>query len=183
MPSTKKTLPNDRKRVTASARARVSVKKAKKGSLQLDGSYLEKATSKRTVSTSSSVEPVTDTSTPSQNDAIMTMLNEIKESNTALAKRMDKVERIANRDATPLNPRSHAANFPSHSSQMGSPQLNNNMDPVTQIRDPLNLLYPRQDQGQLFSRCPYSLLNKNSLVRPSSLHVYCSGSRILWRGV
>ena len=83
MPSTKKTLPNDRKRVTASARARVSVKKAKKGSLQLDGSYLEKATSKKTVSTSSSVEPVT-------------------ESNTALAKRMDKVERIANRDATPL---------------------------------------------------------------------------------
>ena len=92
MPSTKKTLPNDRKRVTASARARVSVKKAKKGSLQLDGSYLEKATTKRTVSTSSSVEPVTATSTPSQNDAIMTMLNEIKESNTTLARRMDKVE-------------------------------------------------------------------------------------------
>ena len=58
---------------------------------------------------------------------------------------------IAARDATPLNPRSHTTNFPSHLSQMGSPQLNCYMDPATQISDPLNLLYPRQNQGQLIS--------------------------------
>ena len=66
MPSTKKTLPNDRNRVTVSAGTRVSVKKTKKESLQLEGSFLEKATNKKTVGTSSNVEPVTATSTPSQ---------------------------------------------------------------------------------------------------------------------
>ena len=62
------------------------------------------------------------------------------------------MEQKAAREATPLNPRSHTSNFPSHSSQMGSPHLNsNNIDTVTHIRDPLNFLYPRQDQGQPLS--------------------------------
>ena len=50
MPSSKKEIPNARKRVTASARARTSVKKQKRMvASELDGSYVQK--SKKTVST------------------------------------------------------------------------------------------------------------------------------------
>ena len=85
MPSTKKTLPSKKKRVTASARARISVRKTKKGKQSnLDGSYLEKANERNTVSTVNTLQqPVT--SAPSNNDAVMLMLQEIKDSNAALA--------------------------------------------------------------------------------------------------
>ena len=101
MPSTRKPLPNDRKKVTASARARTSVKKtgSRKAS-HLDGPYLEKLAGKKTVSTAKSDQP--GSSGPSNNDAILSMLQEIKDSNTALAQRMDRVEQTAakGRDST-----------------------------------------------------------------------------------
>ena len=83
------------------------------------------------------------------------MLYEIKESNASLARRLDRVEQAPTKDVTPLNHWSHMHNFPSHSSQMGSPQLlTSNADQGGQIRDPLHLLDQRQDQAQLFNPPP-----------------------------
>ena len=151
MPSNKKTLPNARKRVTASARARVSVRKIKKTHTQLDGSYLEPRNNE-IVSTAPAAHQTPSSNVPSTNDAIMMMLQEIKDSNTALCRRMDKVEQSSLR-STPLNSRSHPQGLPSHSSQTGSPQLN----PTSgvgggQIRDPLTLADFRHDQGHLAAR-------------------------------
>ena len=116
MPSTKKMLPNERKRVTASARARISVKKSKKGkSSNMDGSYLTKVSERNTVSTVNTLEQP-GTSAPSSNDAGMLMLQEIKESNAALAQCRDRVEQSVTRHAAPLNPRSHIHDSLSHSS-------------------------------------------------------------------
>ena len=93
MPSSKKEIPNARKRVTASARPRTSVKKPKRMvASELDGSYVQKI--KKTVSTASVKEkqqPVPQL----DNEAILSILKDIKESNDALSKRMDKVERQA----------------------------------------------------------------------------------------
>ena len=148
MPSNKKTLPNARKRVTASARARVSVRKIKKTNTQLDGSYLEPKSSE-IVSTVPAAHQTPNSNAPSTNDAIMVMLQEIKVSNTALCRRMDKVEQSSFR-GTPLNSRSHTLGLPSHSSQVGSPQLNPTNDVGRgQIRDPLTLVDFRCDQGHL----------------------------------
>ena len=114
MPSTKKPLPNDRKKVTASARARTSVRKTgtRKAS-QLDGSYLEKLSGKKTVGNAKHDQPIS--SGPSSNDAILSMLQEIKDSNS-LAQRMDRVEQKAAWGGTPINLRSHAHAIPSYSS-------------------------------------------------------------------
>ena len=91
---------------------------------QLDGSYLEKLSGKKTVSSVNHDPPIS--SGPSSNDAILSMLQEIKDSNTAFAQRMDRVEQTAARGGTPINLRSHAQAIPTHSSQMGSPVLNAN---------------------------------------------------------
>ena len=95
MPSTRKTLPNNRKKVTASTSARTSVKKTGPRKVsQLDGSYLEKLAGKKTVSTRN-VQP--SSSGPSDNDTILSMQQEIMDSNAALAQRMDRVEQTAAR--------------------------------------------------------------------------------------
>ena len=149
MPSSKKMLPNERKKVTASARARISVRKTKKGiSLNLDGSYLGKASERNIVSTENTLEQPS-TSTPSSNDAVMIMLQEIKESNAALAWCMDRVEQSVTRDATLLNPRSHIHDPLSHSSHLASPTANlNPVDAVDLVVDPTEFPRPRQDRGQ-----------------------------------
>ena len=88
MPSGKKMLPKTMKWVTASARARISVTKARKViNKESNDSYLG---NKETVS---NLPPVTQLSATSHNNAIMTMLCEIRESNADLARRLDKNER------------------------------------------------------------------------------------------
>ena len=144
MPSGKKELPKSRKRVTASARARISVKKARKViNKESNGSYLG---NKETVSY---VLPVTQPSTSSHSsDAIMTMLYQIRDSNADLARHLDKVER---RNSTPINPQSHSPGQPV------SPQLGPSHEPQqlgipTHLRDPLTL--PRMQQPHLHSHPP-----------------------------
>ena len=97
MPAERKQLPKTRKRVTASARARISVRKSRKTvNSGLDESYLHK-----NIETVSNGESVTQPSTSSNsNDAIMAMLLKIKESNAVLARQMDKVE---GHSSTPIN--------------------------------------------------------------------------------
>ena len=148
MPSNKKMLPKERKRVTASARARISVRKAKKGKQSdFDGSYLEKAGG-NTVSTVTNWQQ-SETSVPSNNDAVLLMLQEIKDSNAALAHRMDKVEQSVTRDTTPLNPRSHIPDPLLHSSQLASPTPNlHQIEGVDAGSDPVGMPGPSQDRGQ-----------------------------------
>ena len=82
MPSAQKMLPKSRKCVTDTARARISVTKARK---------VKHLGNKETVS---NLPPVTQPSTSSDNsDAIMTMLSEIRDSNAVLARHPAKVER------------------------------------------------------------------------------------------
>ena len=72
---------------------------------ELDGSYVQKV--KKTVSTVDTGEKQ-QPAPHSDNELILSMLRDIKDSNKALSKRMDKVEQQAVRDSTPINPRSHA---------------------------------------------------------------------------
>ena len=125
MSSSKKELPNARKRVTASGRARTFVKKSKRGATsELDGSYVQRV--KKTVTTVDVVKQQMPAN-HSDNEAILSMLRDIKDSNEALWKRMDKDEQHTVCDSTPINPRSHAfdqmgniiANFTSASYPVG----------------------------------------------------------------
>ena len=144
MPSGKKILPKSRKRVTASARARISVSKARKViNKESDGSYLANT------ETVSIRPPVTHpSSTATTSDAIMTMLCEIWESNADLARRLDKVER---RNSTPINPRSHSHDHPT-SPQAGPSNLNQHLAMPNHPIDPLILT--RVGQPHLQSQPP-----------------------------
>ena len=133
-------LPQSIKLVTTSARARISVTKARKvinkGS---DGSYLG---DKETVS---NLPTVTQPSTsPDNSDAIMAMLFEIRESNANSARRLDKVKR---HNSAPINPRSYSL------SQAASPQLGPSHTPhqtdiASQLRDPIAMLDMRKSHSQ-----------------------------------
>ena len=141
IPSERKQLPKDKKRVTASARTRVSVRKSRKSvNSALDGFYLHK--DKETVS---NLTGVTKPSTSSNsNEVIMAMLYEIRKSNAALARSMDKVE---GNNSTPINPRSHTLGQPPISPQTGSPG-EHCTGLMNQIRDPLFNDGPRQSHTQ-----------------------------------
>ena len=144
MPSGKKTLQKSRKRVTASARARTSVSKARRVvNKESDGSYLANT---ETVSIRPPVTHPSSTSTSS--DAIMNMLCEIRESNADLTRRLDKVER---RNSTPINSRSHSPGHPT-SPQVGSSNLPQQSAMPNHVADPLIL--PRVGQPHLHSHLP-----------------------------
>ena len=145
MPSGKKTLPKDRKRVTASARARISVSKARKVvNKDSNGSYLANT---ETVSIS---PPVTQPSSTASSDAIMSMLCEIRASNADLARRLDKVEQ---RNSTPINPRSHSRDHPT-SPQAGPANLSQPLPLPNQLTDPLALPRVGQINPHLRSHLP-----------------------------
>ena len=147
MPSSKKELPNARKRVTASARARTSVKKTRKvGVSELDGSYLQKAG--KTVS-SSGVANQRQPAEQSANETILSLLQDIKQSNESLSKRMDKVEQQAVQGSTPINPRSHTFEPKDLASQPVSPQQTGQTSSTANyFRDPLGIQDLRQPQFQ-----------------------------------
>ena len=123
MPSTKKKTPaaNLRKKVTASARARTSVRKTKKASSELHGSYIQPVS---TV-TATANDTVTATSTQiapsSTNDAILSLLQDMNRSNQEIVKRIDILERQQSANLTPIVARSQSrvhSNlplFPAHS--------------------------------------------------------------------
>ena len=121
MPSCKKMLRNTRKKVTASA-----VLGFQLGTLgKILHSLMPHTYGKKTgtVSTLNTADQVHASSAPSQNDAIMSMLHEIKESNASLARRLDRFEQTSTKDVTSLISWSHTHKFPSYSSLMESPQL------------------------------------------------------------
>ena len=146
MPSSKKELPNARKRVTASDRARTSVKKTRRvGVSELDGSYLQKT--KKTVSSSDAVKQ-RKPAEQSDNETILSLLQDIKHSNELLSKRMDKVEQQAVQGSTPINPRSHTFEPKGLSSQPVSPQQTSQANLANYLRDSLGTQNIRQPQFQ-----------------------------------
>ena len=103
MPGNKKKTPitNTRKRVTASARARISTKRVRKNITEDNsGLYLQDPVS--TVNLNQ-----TGPSSNSSNDQIMALLMKLDESNKALTAHMDKMEQRPSLDSTPVIPRSH----------------------------------------------------------------------------
>ena len=127
-------MPNARKRVTASARARTSMKKPRRvGVSELDGSYLQKT--KKTVSNSDVVKQWKPAE-QSDNETIMSLLD-IKHSNELLSKRMDKVEQQVVQGSIPINPRSHTLDNKGLSSQPVSPQQpSQSANSTNYLRDP-----------------------------------------------
>ena len=98
----KTTITNTRKRVTASARARILTKKVRKESTSDNsGSYLQDPP----VSTVTLNQPAP--STTSSNDQIMALLLKPDESNKALTAWMDKMEQRPSLNSTPVIPLSH----------------------------------------------------------------------------
>ena len=119
MPSTKKKTPaaNLKKKATASARARVSVRKAKKVSSELYGSYIQPvSTVTATVTTTND-----QISHSSSNDAILSLLQDMNKSNQDLVRQIDALERQKSANSTSILMRSqsgvhsHLASFPTHS--------------------------------------------------------------------
>ena len=111
MPSTRKApVANTRKKVTASARARINTGKAKR-TTNNNGSYIQE-TAKKTVSNVVNF-PLTDpisgpATTDPANDAILAYLKKIDDTTKALGQRVQQIERNQSIDVTPLRPRSHS---------------------------------------------------------------------------
>ena len=94
MPSSKKTPAEGRKKVTASARARISTRRVRKqANIDLNGSYLQSDP----VTTVSTDHQITHQRKPSSlsdsSDIIISMLNKISDSNQALSQRVEAIER------------------------------------------------------------------------------------------
>ena len=111
MPNTKK-IPatNARKRVTASARARINTGRTKRSS-DNNGSYIQDM-AKETVSTvpslSSTGPDSGPTSTQTSNDAILAYLKRIDDSTKALGERVQAIERNHSIEVTPVRQRLHS---------------------------------------------------------------------------
>ena len=106
MPSNKKTpVTNIKKRTTASARAKISTKRVKKSVPNSDGSYIQDQPHTN-VSTSDQCQP-DPTSASAHNEAILSLLHRLDESNRALTTRMDRMEQRSF-NSTPVTPRAHS---------------------------------------------------------------------------
>ena len=111
MPSTKKTpAANARKKVTASARARINTGQRKRSS-DNNGSYIQDI-AKETVSTVPSLlsngPDSGPASTKTSNDAILAYLKRIDDSTKALGERVQAIERNRSIEVTPVRQRLHS---------------------------------------------------------------------------
>ena len=103
---------NTRKRVTASARARVSTKKVKRNvNHNSDGSYLQEQPHEAV----STVAIGSSTSTVSSKENVVALLQQLSYSNKMLTDRIDKIEQKVSGSPTTLPPQSHCDALPHHS--------------------------------------------------------------------
>ena len=95
MPSSKKTPAEGRKKVTASARARISTRRVRKqANIDLNGSYLQSdPVTTDAVSTDHQITHQRKPSSLSDSSDIISMLNKISDSNQALSQRVEAIER------------------------------------------------------------------------------------------
>ena len=123
MPSAKNKTPatNLKKKVTASARARTSVRKPKKPSSELHGSYIQPVSTVTATVNDSITSTNPQTATSSSNDAILSLLQDMNRSNQDIVRRIDALERQQSTNSTPIALRSQSrvhsnlASFPTHS--------------------------------------------------------------------
>ena len=104
MPSTQKTPSNKRKKVTASARARISTRKVSRQSTKhLNESYLQQSTPSivSMVPQAANPDPTVGKEDPSA--TIIAMLNKLSESNQALLTRVESIEQRQNVDRVHTN--------------------------------------------------------------------------------
>ena len=122
MPSTKKKTPaaNSRKKVTASARALISVRKARKVPSELHGSYIQPV-STVTATVNDTVTTTNAQMAPSSsNDAILSLLQDMNKFNQDIVRQIDALEHQQAANSTPIVMRSqsrvhsHLASFPTH---------------------------------------------------------------------
>ena len=93
MPSSKKAPSMARKKVTASARARISTRKIRKDTHKdLNESYIQAASQPQVSTMSSSSNPDPAPRSMDSSNAILSMLTELSESNRALLSRIERVE-------------------------------------------------------------------------------------------
>ena len=148
MPGNNKKTPitNTRKRVTASARARISTKKVRKQSTaDNSGSYLQDPP----VSTVTLNQPAP---TNSSNDQIMALLMKLDESNKVLTARMDKMEQKPSLNSTPVIPRSHNIEPQTLNNHLGNNNFPALHTQAVRFQDPgvgsdLNLKHHMVNQG------------------------------------
>ena len=88
----KKSTATSRKRVTASARAKVSTKEIRKADLMHDGSFIQQTHPVRAVSTSSPTD-LQPQVLVHESDSVLTILSQIQASNQELADRLEKLEK------------------------------------------------------------------------------------------
>ena len=101
MPATQKTPANNKKKVTAPARARVSTRKVKRtGIKKLNKSYIQSTPSDPTGDPQSDyVEP--STSSNDSSEAVLSMLTKLTESNQAIIQRIEAIEQKQQVDRQP----------------------------------------------------------------------------------
>ena len=125
MPGNRKTPATTiKKRTTVSARARISTKKSRKTSPDADGSYIQ---DRAGVAVSTATIPGTNSTS---NEAIVSLLQKLDESNKLLSSRMDRMEQRSSFNSTPVLPRSHrheshhsATPLPHTSNVLGHPEV------------------------------------------------------------
>ena len=102
MPSNpRKTPSGQRKKVTASAHARVSTRKIQKKNHNQEGSFLQ--VGMLSSSSTSSPHPASSAEPQGNHDAVLAILSDIKASNRALSERMTKLERQSSELSYPNN--------------------------------------------------------------------------------
>ena len=104
----KKSIATSRKRVTASARAKVSTKKICKADLMHDGPFIQQTHPVRAVSTSSPTD-LQPQVLIHESESVLTILSQIQASNQQLADRLEKLEKCQPDTfvSTPTNSWSH----------------------------------------------------------------------------
>ena len=91
---------NVRKKVTASARAKTSVRKPRVKATAQNGSYLQHPVSTEDITVNDTV--ISSTALKDTNDAILTLLQEMSKANKDIVHRIDALERQQLVNSTPL---------------------------------------------------------------------------------
>ena len=102
---------NTRKKVTASARAKISTRKVRKVASQVDGSYIQDSNGGSTVG---NLMEMASSSSSTSNADILQYLQKIDSSTQALAHRVEHIEHSAN--STPIQNRQRS-HFPESSAE------------------------------------------------------------------
>ena len=173
MPGNRKTpATTTKKRTTASARARISTKKARKTTPEADGSYIQEE-----IAVSTATVPGTNSTS---NEVIVSLLQKLDESNKLLSSRMDRMEQRSSFNSTPVLPQSHrhephrsatplphTSSIPDHPALGGAELIQHSANP--QVATQLPPSAPQQAAHTDLNRRDAIIPNLNVMRRMSSV--------------